>query len=89
MFSQTGRPSARPAVKGLPDINDTTQGFLHWIGAHADAGTAHILRCTLARASESDIAQVAESMRRARPRNRAAWVVGALKSARAERKNFS
>jgi hypothetical protein len=84
----TPDPALQPISTPLKNLSDQHQlitDLLTWIKDDADTGTAATLRSMLNKASDSDIARIRESMTNADPTNRAAWLVGALKTARQER----
>jgi hypothetical protein len=83
-FSPTSLSAVRER-NGLFDLEKTKNELLRWIGDDTSGGTAHTLHRTLERATEADVASVRETLVDADPDNRAAYVIGAFKNARAQR----
>lgn len=76
-----GRPKLRtPRANGLPPAQQhLLDKLLTHIGDHADEGTEQVLRSYVTQATEAQIARVLESAQTHRPRNIAAYIVGALR----------
>lgn len=68
-------------TNGLPFTHELrTTEILAAIGAHADEGTAGVIRSIARRLPEASLAKVAESTKRSRIKDRAAYAVKALQS---------
>lgn len=72
-------------ANGLPFTHELrTSEILAAIGAHADEGTAGVVRAIARRLPEASLVKVAESTKRSRIKDRAAYAVKALQSELAE-----
>ncbi len=77
----TADRSETRSANGLPIAQELlTTRLLTWIGDHGDDKTPTILRLYAAQLPEAGLARVLESTEGKRPRNRAGYVVAALKS---------
>lgn len=77
-------PAPEPGdIDSLPISNNFLElQLIHWLGHAGDEHTPNVVHKLATSLPEACLARVVESTKTARPRNKAAWLVGALKAER-------